>query len=118
MPTDAMVDRGYANFRDSPEDELRRTPLRNCLKSPGSARTGASRGSRWTLFGAEHRLNPRSEAYSNPFSDSFKAKLAECLLWGVWRMEVAPYYYYSWAKASRNFFSCSSDRLVEMISKS
>jgi hypothetical protein len=26
--------------------------------------------------------------------------------------------YYSWAKASRNLFSCSSGRLVEMISKS
>jgi hypothetical protein len=27
-------------------------------------------------------------------------------------------YYYSWAKASRSLFSCSSGRLVEMISKS
>jgi hypothetical protein len=26
--------------------------------------------------------------------------------------------YYSWAKASRSLFSCSSGRLVEMISKS
>jgi hypothetical protein len=38
----------------------------------------ASRGSGWALFGTEQRPNPRSEAYSNPFSDSFNAKFAEC----------------------------------------
>ena len=37
----------------------------------------ASRGSGWTRFGTEHMPNTRSEAYSNPFSDSFKTNFAE-----------------------------------------
>jgi hypothetical protein len=37
----------------------------------------ASRGSGWALFSTEHWPNPRSEAYSNPFSDSFKATFGE-----------------------------------------
>jgi hypothetical protein len=38
---------------------------------------GLTRVRIWAVFGTENRPNPRSKAYSNPFSDSFFTRFSE-----------------------------------------
>jgi hypothetical protein len=62
----------------------------------------------------------------HPIVSAYAASAMSPTLFAAERLSVSDrsvamsllYSYYSWAKASRSWFSCSSGRLVEMISKS
>jgi hypothetical protein len=62
--------------------KMAKVQLRNRLKSPEGATNVAPKGTEAATFrhvwAPIYRPNPHSERRSNPFSDSFKAKFAEC----------------------------------------
>ena len=110
-------------------------PSSRCPETPftphpirGSEFSGL-RGSLYRLTWANNRRprSQRSPHVPGTFHLAYRcgyypvARVLTCLPWSggrVGRSKAILLLYYSWAKASRSCFSCSSGRLVEMISKS